>query len=52
LSAASATKTYQLIVKEVDELSTYVYYVDLTDEHENDTLLYSFELFNQVASKF
>jgi outer membrane protein assembly factor BamC len=52
LSAASATKTYQLIVKEVDELSTYVYFVDLTEENENDTLLYSFELFNQVASKF
>jgi len=52
LNMASATKTYQLIVKEVDELSTYVYFVDLSEENEDDTLAYSFELFNQIASKF
>jgi len=52
LNVAGSTKTYQLIVREVDELSTYVYFVDLSEENENDTLDYSFELFNQIASKF
>jgi len=52
LNAANATKTYQLIVQEVDELSTYIYFVDLSEENEDDTLTYSFELFNQIASKF
>jgi len=52
LSTVSSTKTYQLIVKEVDELSTYVYFVDLSEENEDDTIIYSFELFNQIASKF
>ena len=51
-SAASGTKTYQLIVKEVGELSTYVYFVDISEENDDDTLAYSFELFNQIASKF
>jgi len=52
LNTASSTKTYQLIVREVDELSTYVYFVDLSEENEDGTLAYSFELFNQIASKF
>ena len=52
LNTVNATKTYQLIVKEVDEVSTYVYFVDLSEENEDDTLTYSFELFNQIASKF
>ena len=52
LNAASDTKTYQLIVKEVDELSTYVYFVDLSEEGEDDIVTYSFDLFNQIAAKF
>jgi outer membrane protein assembly factor BamC len=52
LPTASSTSTFQLIVKEVDELSTYVYFVDLSEEGEDDTLTYSFELFNQIAAKF
>jgi outer membrane protein assembly factor BamC len=52
LSTVSPTKTYQLIVKEVDDLSTYVYFVDLSEENVDDTITYSFELFNQIASKF
>ena len=52
LNTANATKTYQLIIKEADELSTYVYFVDLSEENDDDTLAYSFELFNQIASKF
>ena len=52
LNVAGSTKTYQLIIKEVDELSTYVYFVDLSEEDEDDSLNYSFELFNQIASKF
>ena len=52
LPMASSTSTYQLIVKEIDEPSTYVYFVDLSEEGEDDTLTYSFELFNQIAAKF
>ena len=52
LSTVSPTKTYQLIVKEVNDLSTYVYFVDLSEENADDTITYSFELFNQIASKF
>jgi len=52
LSTISSTKTYQLIIKEVDELSTYVYFVDLSEDDEDDTVTYSFELFNQIAAKF
>ena len=52
LNSASSTKTYQLIVKEVDELSTYVYFIDLSAKNKDDTINYSFELFNQIASKF
>ena len=52
LNTASTLKTYQLVVKEVDEFSTFVYFVDLSEENEDDTITYSFELFNQIASKF
>ena len=52
LSAASQTNTYQLIIKEFDELTTYVYFVDLSEEDEVDTINYSFKLFNEIASKF
>ena len=52
LNTASELKTYQLVVKEVDEFSTFVYFVDLSEENEDDTITYSFELFNQIASKF
>ena len=27
-------------------------FVDLSEENEDDTITYSFELFNQIASKF
>jgi outer membrane protein assembly factor BamC len=52
LLSVASPKTFQLIVKEVDELSTYVYFVDLSEEDEVKTLTYSFELFNQIASMF
>ena len=52
LNATSQANTYQLIIKEFDELTTYVYFVDLSEEDEVDTINYSFELFNQIASKF
>ena len=52
LSAASQSNTYQLIIKEVDESKTYVYFVDLSEENEVDTVNYSFKLFNEIATKF
>ena len=52
LSTTSLTKTYQLIVKEVNESLTYVYFVDLSEENEEKTIIYSNELFNDIALKF
>ena len=52
LSSISQTNTYQLIIKEVDALKTYVYFVDLSEENKPDTVAYSVKLFNEIASKF
>jgi len=52
LSAVSEANIYQLIVKEVDEFETYVYFIDITEENDVDTLAYSMVLFNQIALKF
>jgi len=51
LTTVSA-QTYQLIVKEVEESQTYVIFVDLSEENDQDIINYSFELFNSIASKF
>ena len=52
LSSVKNTKTYQLIVREVDDTKTNIIFVDLSEENENDTISYSAELFNNIASKF
>ena len=52
LSSVSKAKTYQLIIKEVDELTTYIYFVDLSEENEVETVNYSSKLFNEIAAKF
>ena len=52
LSTVSPTQTYQLIVKQLDESHSQVIFVDLSEENEQDTIDYSFDLFNQLATKF
>ena len=52
LSSAGSTKTYQLIVKELDDSQTYVIFNDISEENDSDTKNYSNELFNSIASKF
>jgi hypothetical protein len=41
-----------LIVKEGENSQTRVIFVDLSEENEDDTISYSIELFNNIASKF
>ena len=52
LSIVSPTQTYQLIVKQLDESHSQVIFVDLSEENEQDTIDYSFDFFNQLATKF
>jgi outer membrane protein assembly factor BamC len=52
LGTVSPTQTYQLIVKQLDESHSQVIFVDLSEENEQDTIDYSFDFFNQLATKF
>ena len=52
LGAIDKQKTYQLIIKEGENSQTSVIFVDLSEENEDDTISYSIELFNNIASKF
>ena len=52
LSIVSPTQTYQLIVKQLDESHSQVIFVDLSEENEQDTIDYSFDFFNGLATKF
>ena len=52
LSTASLTQTYQLVVKQLDESYSQVIFVDLSEENEQDTIDYSFDFFNELATKF
>ena len=52
LSTASLTQTYQLVVKQLDESNSQVIFVDLSEENEQDTIDYSFDFFNELATKF
>ena len=52
LSTVLPTQTYQLIVKQLDESHSQVIFVDLSEENEQDTIDYSFDFFNQLATKF
>ena len=51
-NTASKTKTYQLFVKQIDEYSSEVIFVDLTNENNENTLNFSFEFFDMMANKF
>ena len=52
LSTVSLTQTYQLVVKQLDESHSQVIFVDLSEENEQDTIDYSFDFFNELATKF
>ena len=52
LNAVSLTQTYQLVVIQLDESRSQVIFVDLSEENEQDTIDYSFDFFNIVATKF
>lgn len=45
-------KVYQLYVKQIDESLSEVIFLDLANENDEDTLSFSFEFFNKLASKF
>ena len=45
-------KTYQLIIKETSDSQTYVIFVDINEENDLESIGYSSELFNKIASKF
>ncbi len=45
-------KTYQLFVKELDKANSIVVFNDLSEENEQDTIDFSFDLFNEIAAKF
>ena len=52
LSSVSPSQTYQLIVKQLDETYSQVIFVDLSEENKQDTIDYSFDFFNELATKF
>jgi len=52
LSTISSTQTYQLVLRQLDDSHTQVIFVDLSAENEQDTIDYSFDLFNGLATKF
>jgi outer membrane protein assembly factor BamC len=52
IGAAGSIKTYQLFVKQIDKSKTYIYFVDLSGENDQASMKYSFELFNNILSKF
>ena len=52
LGSIDKQKIYQLIVKEVNDSQTNVFFVDLSEENKEDIINYSSELFNSIASKF
>jgi len=52
LSNVSLTKTYQLVVKQLDESHSQVIFIDLSEEIEQDMIDYSFDFFNELATKF
>ena len=52
INTVSNTNTYQLVVKQLDESHSQVIFVDLSEENEQDTIDYSFDFFNELATKF
>jgi len=52
INTIGSIKSYQLYVKQIDNLRSEVYFVDLSQENKIDTIDYSFEFFNEISNKF
>ena len=52
INSKSNTNTYQLVVKQLDESHSQVIFVDLSEENKQKTIDYSFDFFNELATKF
>ena len=52
LNTVSNGKTYKLIAREKEASKTEVIFVDLSEENKVKTINYSYEFFNEIASKF
>ena len=52
ISTIGSVKSYQLYIKQIDSSYSKVYFVDLAQENNQDTIDYSFELFKMISSKF
>ena len=52
INTVGSVKTYQLLIKQTQNLRSQVYFIDLTEENEEEALEYSFELFNDIQRKF
>ena len=52
MSSVGSVKTYQIFVKQTQNLRSEVYFIDLSEENEKETIEYSFELFNNIKMKF
>jgi len=52
INTVGSVKTYQLLIRQNQDLSSQVYFINLTEEDQEQALEYSFELFNSIQSKF
>ena len=52
IDTTGSVKSYQLYIKQINNSRSEVFFVDLSEKNDSDTLSYSIELFNQIASKF
>ena len=52
LSSAALVSTYKLTLKDKGLNQTEINFIDLNEEYDQKTISYSFEFFNDIASKF
>jgi len=52
INSIDSPEIFQIIVKEVGEFQTQVFFVDLSEKNDQDTKDYSIKLFNNIAQKF
>ena len=52
INTVSSVKTYQLFVNQINSSRSEVYFVDLSEENNQSSIDYSFELFDQIMNKF
>ena len=52
INTIGSVKSFQLYVKQIDNLRSEVYFVDLSQENTPDIIEYSFDFFNKISNKF